>query len=109
MPSAKREQKLSDIREILGDMVDLSKEDIDESYVDEMVARITPTEQNVYRWYMNVGGNGTLPILFQKKDYLLLAELTLGYEKAREYRRKNGSYLRTSQWETIKVQIFVLR
>lgn len=109
LPSAKREKKLSDIRETLGNMVDLSKEDIDESFVDEMVARITPTEQNVYRWYINVGGNGMLPIKFQKKDYVLLDEHTLGYEKAREYRRQNGSYLRTNQWENIKVQIFVLR
>ena len=109
LPSAKREKKLSDIRENLGNMVDLSKEDIDESFVDEMVARITPTEQNVYRWYTSVGGNGALPIKFQKKDYVLLDELTLGYEKAREYRRQNSSYLRTNQWENIKVQIFVLR
>ena len=50
-----------------------------------------------------------LPIKFQKKDYVLLDELTLGYEKAKEYRRQSGFYLRTNQWENIKVQIFVLR
>ena len=81
MSSAKREQKLSDIRGTLGGMVDLSKEDIDKSFVDEMVARITPTEQNVYRWYINVGGNGMLPIKFQKKTTFFWMSLHLAMRK----------------------------
>jgi hypothetical protein len=102
---------IGDIRQKLSDFADIVKGDMNPDMIEEIltefVVRIVPTESEVVKWYMNLGGEASDTMQFVEEDYILWDEFGIRYDEAKAYRKSHGSYLRLNQWQDIKIQIFI--
>lgn len=86
--------------------------DEDDDGADEVIVGVTGRKGNAK--LINENGDTSLPFTqcstgsYSRKigEYLRYT-VTIPFEKAREYRKSDGKYLRCNQWDDIKLEIFI--
>ena len=82
-----KEAMLVNVRDQLEAMVEITKGKLEETAIQSLILalidRVTPTEAGEFRWYLSLGGE-TSTVGFDEKNYVLLHELTVKYDEARE-------------------------
>lgn len=107
--AAALEEKMNNIRlmeQLLLNNDNLTKLNIDDTFIDTFIARITPCEDRKFKWYLNIG-SGRGWGFFSEDAYELYDYYTLSYSQAQRYRKARNQYLRKNQWEDIKVEIYI--
>lgn len=102
-----KRKSIQAIKETLHTCVDFTGETIDTDIIDILVDRVTPTEQGVFKWYMNLSGKEFINENFNENSYTLADTFTIAFEEARSYRKKYGSFLRARQWHDISVEVYL--
>ncbi|MCQ2497700.1 MAG: recombinase family protein [Lachnospiraceae bacterium] len=103
------EEKMNNIRlmeQLLLDGDNLTRLNIDDTFIDTFVARITPCEGRKFKWYLNIG-SGRGWGFFSETAYELYDYFSLSYSQAQRYRKEHNQYLRKNQWEDITVEIYI--
>lgn len=103
------EEKMNNIRimeQLLLGSDNLTKLNIDDTFIDAFIARITPCEGRKFKWYLNIG-SGRGWGFFSEDAYELYDYYTLSYAQAQRYRKAHNQYLRKNQWEDLTVEIYI--
>ncbi len=98
---------IAKVTEVLEDTCELEKKQVSENLVDSLVTRITPTENGIFKWYLNTSPQEDVLIPFAEKNYILYDSFTLGFEQARIYRKTFGNYIRSNQWRDLKIEVYI--
>ena len=98
---------IASVREALGNACDLTKKQVSEDLIDSLVVRVVPTEEGVFRWYLNIGMQDKEQDTFSFDDYILYDSFDLDFEKAKEYRKAFGNFIRSRQWRDINVEVYI--
>lgn len=98
---------LARVTEVLEDACELEKKQVSEYLVDSLVTRITPTENGIFKWYLNTSLEDGEIIPFVAEDYILYDFFALDFEQARNYRKTFGNYVRESQWRDLKIEVYI--
>lgn len=98
-------ETIAHVTDALQDMCDLEKKQVSDNLIDCLIERVTPTEAGVFKWYLKNGTyneNG-----FHEEDYILYDSFGLGFDKAKEYRKSYGNFIRARQWKDLKVEVYI--
>lgn len=121
------DSKMDKIREQLNRMIDFSTGIIDHDVLDEILTRIVHIDDYEYDVYLNLGvepGNAALMQLEEEKvikvkqfnvkgfeilreRHLKLFDMEITFDEAEAYRKMLGKYLRRSQWNDMKVHVYL--
>lgn len=105
-----KQEVLSNVRVQLEAIAGITKGTLDSdaiaALVPVLIDRVTPTESGEFRWYLALGGDAST-IGFDENNYILVNQITIKYDEARNFRKAMGSYLRVSQWQDISLKVFV--
>ncbi len=93
------------IREALEETADIDGKFIDESLIDEVVERVVPYEDFTFKWYLNIGVEPSFE--FSENDYIKYLDFDVGFDEAREYRKRFQNFLRRSQWKDIHTEVYL--
>lgn len=96
---------IAGITEVLENACELDSKQVSENLVDSLVTRITPTQQGIYRWYLNTSLQEEEFHPFVEEEYILYDTFTLDFEQAKNYRKKFGNYIRASQWRDLNIEV----
>lgn len=102
-----RQVNIAEITALLENCIDFTKETVSEELVDILIERVTPTEEGIYRWYLNLGGASQEERGFDERDYTELHKFTITFDEAREYQKQHDSILRIRQWKDIEVAVYI--
>lgn len=100
------EVELEKIKEFLDKACDLGQKQISEELVNALINRVIPTEDGVFKWYIQ-SEDYDLEIKFNEEDYVLCNKFSLGFEEAKKYRKKFGNFIRANQWRDIVVEVYI--
>lgn len=95
------------VKDMLENACDLEQKKIDGNLIEALVERVTPTEEGVFKWYLN--RKATEDTVFDEKDYLLYESFCLGFEEAKAYRKQYGNFIRANQWRDLQVEIYIAK
>lgn len=98
--------ELEKIKGFLDKSCDLEQKQISEELVNALVNRVTPTEDGVFKWYIQ-SEDYDLEVKFNEEDYVLCDKFSLGFEEAKKYRKKFGNFVRVNQWKDIAVEVYI--
>lgn len=121
------DSKVDKIKEQLNRMIDFSTGIIDHDVLDEILTRIVHIGDYEYDVYLNLGvepGNAALRLLEEEKvikvkqfnvkgfeilreRHLKLFDMEITFDEAEAYRKMLGKYLRRSQWNDMKVHVYL--
>lgn len=135
------EHKLEVIKQVLSETIDFSKPKLPEYIIERFVRQVTPIDNNLFRWYINLTDDDDLPpneitigvsgrkgkamITNESGDVRLPSyqnstgstgskqrehltyKLVIPFEKAREYRKSYGRYLRCNQWDDLEIEVCI--
>lgn len=103
------DSKLNNIRLMENTLIDnsnITTLSLNDEFVDTFVSRIVHCEGRKFKWYINIGS--TIPQgFFSESAYELYDYFTLTYSTARAYRKSRNQYLRSNQWDDLKVEIYI--
>lgn len=123
----KHDIKTKRIIDCLGGSVNVQGKYIEEQLIENMVDRIVMRDNYEFEWLVNLSGDAsefisekhrckpTDPVEKKRETairvrddlYIHLYSFTINFDAARNYRKQWGKYLRTNQWEDIKVHIYL--
>lgn len=95
------------VKDMLENACDLEQKKIDENLIEALVERVTPTEEGVFKWYLN--RKAAEDREFDEKDYILYESFCLGFEEAKAYRKQYGNFIRANQWRDLQVEIYIAK
>lgn len=95
------------VKDMLENACDLEQKKIDGNLIEALVERVTPTEEGVFKWYLN--RKATEDTVFDEKDYILYESFCLGFEEAKAYRKQYGNFIRANQWRDLQVEIYIAK
>lgn len=121
------DSKVDKIKEQLNRMIDFSTGIIDHDVLDEILTRIVHIGDYEYDVYLNLGVepcNAALRLLEEEKvikvkqfnvkgfeilreRHLKLFDMEITFDEAEAYRKMLGKYLRRSQWNDMKVHVYL--
>lgn len=121
------DSKVDKIKEQLNRMIDFSTGIIDHDVLDEILTRIVHIGDYEYDVYLNLDvepGNAALRLLEEEKvikvkqfnvkgfeilreRHLKLFDMEITFDEAEAYRKMLGKYLRRSQWNDMKVHVYL--
>jgi len=93
------------VTDILQDICNLEQKQVSDKLIDCLVERITPTEAGIFKWYLKDGTYDDLT--FNEEEYVLYESFCLGFEKAKEYRKSFGNFIRANQWNDLNVEVYI--
>ena len=64
-----------------------------------------PTEAGIFKWYLNCGMQEDAE--FSEMDYILYDSFSLGFDEAREYRKRFGNFIRANQWKDLHIEVYI--
>lgn len=119
--------KLQQIKETLDKYIDFTGEKIDKAFMDSYVDKIIMRDNHSFEWLINLSGDAAdfksekysiahnAPIEDKSENtikmrddiYKFMFEFIINFDEARAYRKRFGKYLRTNQWENIKISVYV--
>ena len=103
------DSKLNNIRLMENTLIDnsnITTLSLNDEFVDTFVSRIVPCAGRKYKWYINIGTS--IPQgFFSESAYELYDYFTLTYSTARAYRKARNQYLRSNQWDDLKIEIYI--
>lgn len=99
------EDVMSQIYQALTETADLEKKYLDDDLVDRLVERVVPYEGSLFKWFLNIGSESTGE--FCEDDFAKYTQFTIGFQEAREYRKRFGNFMRVSQWNDITVEVYI--
>lgn len=102
------EEEIGKIKEYLSGVCDLNQKQLSDELVDAVIARVTPTERGVFKWYIQ-GEEYDKETSFDESKYLLYDRFTLGFEEAKKYRKTFGNFIRVRQWNDLIVEVYIRR
>ena len=100
------EKELGRIKEFLERVCDLEQKQLSDELIDSLVARITPTEEGVFKWYIQ-SEDYDMETTFDESNYVLYDKFTLTFEEAKQYRKSFGNFIRARQWKDLIVEVYV--
>lgn len=100
------DEEIEKIKDYLHKTCDLEKKQVSENLINAVVARIVPTEQGVFKWYIQ-SETYDIETAFEETNYILYDIFKLTYEEAREYRKAFGNFIRARQWKDLTVEVYV--
>ena len=118
--------KLQQVKEALEQYVDFTGEKIDDVFMESFVDKIVMRDNHSFEWLINLSGDAldfksekysiahNAPIEDKSQNtlnmieglYKFRFEVTINFDEARAFRKRFGKYLRTNQWEDIKVSVY---
>lgn len=90
---------------VLGDICELEQKQVNEKLIDTLVKRVVPTEEGLFRWYLNC--NEQEDMMFSDKDYILYDSFSLDFQQAKEYRKHFGNFIRSNQWKDLNIEVYL--
>ena len=102
----KVEEEIHKIKEYLNNTCDLNKKQLSDELVNCVVARITPMENGVFKWYIQ-GEEYDTETSFDESKYILYDKFTLNYEEAQKYRKTYGNFVRVRDWRNLVVEVYM--
>ena len=102
----KVEEEIHKIKEYLNNTCDLNKKQLSDELVNCVVARITPMENGVFKWYIQ-GEEYDTETSFDESKYILYDKFTLNYEEAQKYRKTYGNFVRVRDWRDLVVEVYM--
>lgn len=118
------EEKLAHIKAILDSYIDFEAEKIDRELIRRLLDKVIARSDDEYEFYINLTDTQNADVfniaankeLNKKRDnsirvrderYKLVYESVIGFDRARAYRKKHGTFLRMNQWTDLKVKLYV--
>lgn len=98
--------EIQNIKKYLDKVCDLNQKFLSDELVDAVVARVTPTEAGVYKWYLHSKDND-LAMSFDASQYTLYDKFTLTFEEAKAYRKEFGNFARAREWKDLNIEVYV--
>lgn len=102
----KVEEEIHKIKEYLNNTCDLNKKQLSDELVNCVVARITPMENGVFKWYIQ-GEEYDTETSFDESKYILYDKFTLNYKEAQKYRKTYGNFVRVRDWRDLVVEVYM--
>lgn len=99
-------EELVRIKGFLEKACDLEQKQISEELINALVNRVTPTENGVFKWYIQ-SEDYELEVKFNEEEYVLCDKFSLGFDEAKRYRKKFGNFIRANQWKDIMVEVYI--
>lgn len=93
------------VTDVLENVCDLGRKQIDGKLIDALVERVTPTEAGIYRWYLKCDIQEDT--VFAEKDYVLYDTFCLGFDEAKAYRKQYGNFIRAKQWRDLNIEVYI--
>lgn len=100
------EGEIKKIKEYLNGVCDLNQKYLNDELIDAVIARITPMENSIFKWYMR-GEEYDTETSFEESKYVLYDRFTLNFEEAKKYRKSFGNYIRAKQWKDLTVEVYI--
>lgn len=100
------DEEIEKIKDYLNTTCDLEKKQVSENLINAVVARIVPTEQGIFKWYIQ-SETYDIESAFEESNYILYDIFKLTYEEAKEYRKAFGNFIRARQWKDLTVEVYV--
>lgn len=97
-------KSLQKVKEFIESYFTLEEQFVSEDLIEGIIERVVPTENGVFKWYLNVCD---CAILFQEREYIKIDEFALGFDEAKAYRKKFGSFLRFNQWKDLMIEVYI--
>lgn len=121
------EKKLKHAAETFQRMMNFGDAQLDRGAIDSLVDKVIVENNRQFDWLINVcESEDTSPFYTNKvamntkielkaqntidireSNYQLAFSMLINFDEARKYRKEHGSYLRPSQWEDIKVNVYI--
>lgn len=98
-----RLKHLEEIQSALEQYTDFDSEDLADEVVEKFVEKVVPCGNHTYRWYLNISDSGNK----NSTEWELYDFYDLGFDEAKKYRVKCGSYLRPNQWHDLRIEIYI--
>lgn len=95
------------VKDVLENACNLKQKKIDGNLIEALVERVTPTEEGVFKWYLNC--KATEDATFDEKEYTFYDSFCLCFEEAKAYRKQYGNFIRANQWRDLQVEIFIAK
>ena len=97
-------KSLQKVKEFIESYFTLEEQFVSEDLIEGIIERVVPTENGVFKWYLNVCDCATS---FQEREYIKIDEFALGFDEAKAYRKKFGSFLRFNQWKDLMIEVYI--
>ena len=95
------------VKDVLENACNLEQKKIDGNLIEALVERVTPTEEGVFKWYLNC--KTIEEEAFDEKEYTLYDSFCLCFEEAKAYRKQYGNFIRANQWRDLQVEVFIAK
>lgn len=95
------------VKDVLENACNLKQKKIDGNLIEALVERVTPTEEGVFKWYLNC--KATEDAIFDEKEYTFYDSFCLCFEEAKAYRKQYGNFIRANQWRDLQVEVFIAK
>jgi len=106
MVSAEEKLNLNAIKASLKEVLNVEGPIIDEALVRQFVCKVIMISKYEYRWIINLSGKEYDPVVDDESE--IQTTLTLSFKQARDWRLRNGDYIRNRQWQDLKVDIRII-
>lgn len=100
--------ELQKIQDYLQKTFDLESEKVSPELVETLVERVMPYDGWLFKIFMK-RETAKKNEVFDEKDYIKCDEFVIDFDSARDYRRRNGNFLRKNQWHDIKIEVYIYR
>lgn len=118
-----KNNKMKNIEKVLKNMADLKKETIDSNLINSIIDKVIVRENNTYEWYLNISGSNedifniasnesldikrkhSLKVRYEKYTQIFTSTITM--ERAREYRKQCGTYIREDKWNDLNFEVYI--
>lgn len=115
--------KIEEIEKALKNMIDLEGKSIDSDLISSLVEKVIIRDDYTYEWYLNMGRNTddifdiapneklevkrerSLDIRNKYYEKILSSKIML--DRAMEYRKQSGTYVRTSDWHDLEFEVYI--
>lgn len=102
---------MAKIKKALGQVVDISGPKIQNDLIEEFVETVTPVENYVYRWKLNLGCKDTdkKPIDLMHPESNPVLTFTINFEQAKQFRNNNHmpTQFRKCAWSDLQVEVYL--
>lgn len=118
------EVKLKHIQKTLEQLINFNKEKLDEDIINQLVDKVVVKGDKEYEWLLNLS-DSEIPAIFNTsinekienkkentlavmdKQYTFVFDSVITLDRAKEYKKAYGKYLREDKWEDINFRVFV--